>query len=253
MTQIAVFLMGVYTVTRTLCLLLRPAAMRGELWVLLAWLLPTVWSPTIIALALTLWSSGAAGIRCEIRRLSYSRGSSQWLVVASVFPVLTTAIAVFSARAVGDSGPFTPPDAILTMVVMQIVTGAVGEELGWRGFLLPRLEKRIGKMMGAWLMAILWGLWHVAGMMFPGMPLQVVPPVLFLLSVAFFGIFLAFVFNRTGGSVLATIFAHLSFNIALGAGGVRLSSPMFWWVVAGIYGASAVLITIASPISPPCE
>jgi hypothetical protein len=43
-------------------------------------------------------------------------------------------------------------------------------------------------------------------------------------------------FYRTGESVLAPILAHLSLNITLGAGGVRLSSVVFWWVMVGVYG-----------------
>ena len=44
---------------------------------------------------------------------------------------------------------------------MQVITGAVGEELGWRGFLLPRLGERMGAAAAAWVMGILWRLWHV--------------------------------------------------------------------------------------------
>jgi hypothetical protein len=48
------------------------------------------------------------------------------------------------------------------------------------------------------------------------------------LFVALFGVFLAFVFNRTGESVLATNVAHLSLNVTTGIGGVDLSSIVFW-------------------------
>jgi uncharacterized protein len=250
MTQISLFLIGVFTVTWTLCLLLRPAAGQGGLGVVLAWLLPTVWAPTIIALTLALWSGGAAGVKGEIGRLAYGRGSGVWLMVAAVFPALVTAIAVWSGRAAGDSATFTPSGAILIMVVLQLMTGAVGEELGWRGFLLPRLGKRFGEITAAWVMAILWSLWHVAAFFFPGTPhYETIPAIPSLVFTALFGVFLALVFNRTGGSVLATILAHLSLNISLGAGGVQLSSPVFWWVMAGIYGAVALVVTLEPAIS----
>lgn len=244
MTQISLFLAGVFAVTWTLCLLLRPAAEQGGLTVLLAWLLPTVWAPTIIALAVTFLSNGVAGVKREVGRLRFSSGSGRWFAVGAAFPPLATALAIVSARAAGDSGPFTPSSAILTMVMFQLMTGALGEELGWRGFLLPRIGKRFGAMAAAWLMAILWSLWHIAGFFLPGTPhYQLIPLVPFLLFTVFFGFCLAFIFNRTGESILATILAHLALNVSLGAGGVQLSSPVFWWVLVGIYGAFALVIS----------
>jgi membrane protease YdiL (CAAX protease family) len=156
-------------------------------------------------------------------------------------------IAVFIARAAGDAAPFIPSAAIPMMVVLQVLTGAVGEELGWRGFLLPRLGKRFGSLTAGWLTAILWSLWHVAGFFFPGTPQHdLMPRVPSLLFVVMFGVFLAFLFNRTGQSIIATILAHLSLNITLGAGGVLLSSLVFSWIMLTVYTSVGVLITIAS-------
>ena len=95
-------------------------------------------------------------------------------------------------------------------------------------------------------MALLWSLWHVPAYFTPGMPHQLMPMLPSLLSVAFFGVFLAFVFNRAGWSVLATMAAHLSFNVMLAIGGMRLSSSAFWWALAGAFGVLAVLATMWS-------
>ena len=243
MTQIALFLVPVFGVPWTLLLVLRSAGAKGELWTVLAWILPTVWSPTIIALVLTRWMGGPGAVRKEIRaRLSYRRGSGRWFPLAGIAPPLATAIAVFAARAAGEGSPFIPSAAIPAMFVIQLVTGAVGEELGWRGFLLPRLGKRFGELPAAWVMAILWSLWHVAAFLVPGMPHQIMPPLSTLLFVALFGVFLAVVFDRAGESVLATILAHLSLNVASGLGGVQLSSTMFWRTLLVIFGALVFLL-----------
>jgi hypothetical protein len=252
MRQIALFLVSVFGVTWTLLLVLRAVEVQGELWAVLAWILPTVWSPTIIALVLTRSMEGPGAVRKEIRmRLSYRRGSGRWLLLAGIAPPLATAIAVLTARAAGDPSPFIPPAAIPAMFVVQLVTGAVGEEFGWRGFLLPRLGKRFGEITATWVMATLWSLWHVAAFFVPGMPHQIMPPLSSLLFVALFGIFLAFVFNRAGESILATILAHLSLNIASGFGGAQLSSIVFWRTLVAIFGALAVLIALASRTRPP--
>ena len=124
-----------------------------------------------------------------------------------------------------------------------------------RGAWLARLPaaspgKRFGEMTAAWVMAILWSLWHVAAFFVPGMPHQIMPPLSTLLFVALFGVFLAFVFNRAGESVLATILAHLSLNIASGFGGVQLSSIVFWRTLVAIFGALALLIALTSRRRP---
>ena len=247
MMPIVLFLAAVFGVTWTLLWLLSPAAAQGPgVGTILAWLLPTVWTPTIAALLLTRWQHGAGAVRREIgARLRYRPGSAPWLIVAAVVPPLAIAAAVFMARGSGDAAPFTPSAAIPVMVLVQLLTGAVGEELGWRGFLLPRLASRLGETTAAWAMAILWSLWHVAGYLFPGMPHQTFPLVTSLLFVVFFGVFLAFLFNRTGMSIVATILAHLSLNVALGLGGVQLSSVVFWQTLTGIFAAVALLTTIA--------
>jgi membrane protease YdiL (CAAX protease family) len=245
--QISLFLAGVFVVTWALCFALRAHAVDGGLRVFLAWLLPTVWAPTILALVLAFRSGGAAALKREIGRLRYRPGSGRWLVIAAVLPALATAVAAWLGRAAGGSAPFTPYDGILPMVALQLVTGSVGEELGWRGFLLPRLGTLLGQTRAPWVMAILWSLWHIAAFFFPSTPhSQFIPPVPFLLVIALFGIFLAFVFHRTGGSVLATIIAHLSLNISLGAGGVTFASSVFWWAMVGTHGLIALFVTLSA-------
>jgi len=115
------------------------------------------------------------------------------------------------------------------------------------GLSAASVSNRFGEMWTVWITAVLWSLWHVAGFFFPGTPhYQFIPPMFFLVFVALFGVFLGFIFNRTGGSVLATIMPHLSLNFSLGAGGVSLSSRVFWCVAIGIYGAVALFVPMKS-------
>ncbi len=61
--------------------------------------------------------------------------------------------------------------------------------------------------------------------------------------IGLFGFCLAFLLRRAGGSILPTIVAHLALNISLGAGGVQLSSPTFWWAMVGMYAICNLLAT----------
>src|SRR5262245_33485822 len=111
---------------------------------------------------LTLFQGGLGGVGDELRaRLIYKLGSGRWFIFAGLAAALPTLAAVLIARLGGDGAPFTPLAALPMVAVMQVMTGAVGEELGWRGFLLPRLGKRLGEMGAAVAMALLWALWHL--------------------------------------------------------------------------------------------
>jgi membrane protease YdiL (CAAX protease family) len=221
------------------------AAPTDGLWPFLAWFLPGVWAPTVIALVVVASAKGPAGAAREVRaRLSYKPGAARWLLLAAAMPVCTVAGAVFAARAAGDAAAFIPSRGIAQMVGLQIITGAIGEELGWRGFLLPRLRKQFGALAAAWVMGILWSLWHLPAFFTSGLPHQVMPMLLVLPFITFFGVFMAFVFNRAGESVLATMAAHLSLNIMTGVGGAEFSSRVFWGVLMGVFGLIAVPVTI---------
>jgi membrane protease YdiL (CAAX protease family) len=251
MTQVALFLFILFGVTWPWGYVARPLFVSGHLWTFLAGLLPSVWAPTIIALIVIRWAEGAAGVREELRaRLSYRPESVRWLVLAGSVPILVTAVAIVSARATGDATSFISSTAILPTIGLQVITGAAGEELGWRGFLLPRLGRQLGAMAAAVVMGILWALWHVPAFFTPGMPHQFMPMASFLLLVALFGVFLALMFNHAGESVLPTMLAHLSLNVTLAIGGVNLTSVVFWRTMAAIYGAIAVVAMIRSWIRP---
>jgi membrane protease YdiL (CAAX protease family) len=243
MAPTLLFLIVVYAVTWVLCAVLRPFA-DNSLPIMLAWLLPTVWTPTIAAIALSAWQDGNVGVRRELSRIRYSKGTSEWLAVAMLFPACAVAASVFAARLAGESAPFSPANAIPIMIALQVVTGATGEELGWRGFLLTRLNARWSALRTAWVMGGLWAMWHIAGAFFPGTPLQIAPPVLFLLVIMCFGVFLALLFDRTR-SVLPTMLAHLSLNIVLGLGGAQITSRVFWWTLLAGMSLGATVSSLA--------
>ena len=210
----------------------------------LAWFLPVVWAPTIVAVVLMAIEGGSADSRREIRqRLTLPRGAARWLAIAVAVPMAIQLVAIAAARAAGDAAPFVAAGGLSQMLGIQMITGAIGEEIGWRGFLLPRLGQYFGAKRAAWAMGVLWALWHVPAFFTPGLPHQLMPMWLVLPAVACFGVFMAFVFNRAGGSVLVTMAAHLSLNVFSGIGGIEFSSSVFWAVVAAGMAGMAMLVT----------
>ncbi len=91
-----------------------------------------------------------------------------------------------------------------------LIGGPLGEEPGWRGYALPRLEAARGPVQGSMVLAMLWVGWHTPMFFYPGWlsaPLWIY--ALILLGASFI---LTFVTNLARFNVLAPIAAHAAFN-----------------------------------------
>jgi membrane protease YdiL (CAAX protease family) len=93
------------------------------------------------------------------------------------------------------------------------ILAPLGEELGWRGFALPRLQVQRTALGASIVLGLLWGVWHVPRWIWgtTASPTQLVPAlVLQVLGITGFAVLLTWVFNNTGGSLLLTMLFHAS-------------------------------------------
>ena len=98
--------------------------------------------------------------------------------------------------------------------------GPLGEEIGWRGFALPRMQSRFGPLRATLLLSVLWAFWHFpeffssAQLGGPGTGLSAfyIHLPIFLVMVVAIAIIMTWVFNHTGGSVFIAILLHASFD-----------------------------------------
>ena len=109
---------------------------------------------------------------------------------------------------------------LITFVLIFFGGGPLGEEPGWRGFALPRMQSRYGALRGTLLLGLLWTFWHLPDFLTsaqkggPGTglyPFYAGLPVFFLEVVALAIIF-TWVFNNTKGSIFIALLLHASYN-----------------------------------------
>jgi membrane protease YdiL (CAAX protease family) len=83
------------------------------------------------------------------------------------------------------------------------------EELGWRGFALPRLQERHSPLVASAILGVLVAIWHTP-LVFLGML-----PAFALFGTFAFTIVFGWLFNNTKGSVLMTLIAHAADGLVL--------------------------------------
>ena len=230
---------------------------------------PGLAGPALAACIIAGACDGAAGVRQLLGRLVLvTRPRSLfWAYSLSPLAFLAAAIAVMRLRGaslpgVQDFARFSGlPELGLPLVFLLVfVVGSWGEELGWRGFALERLQRHFGPLGGALVLAALWAGWHLPAFGIIQSYRAMTPAMIaggFLLGLAAGSIVLARVTSRTYGSVLAAGLWHATYNMtaATSAGGGFIAAftttCVMVWAVALVIGelrrpASGSLLQVVS-------
>jgi uncharacterized protein len=132
-----------------------------------------------------------------------------WIAVGLAAPLVVHLASTLVEVALGGQPAhwFYPPNR--PEYVAALVVFSIGEEFGWRGFAYPRLEARFGPVVGASILGVVWGIWHL-GMMFTaehGAPtIQAVAA--FVAELALWSIVAAWVFERGNRSMAVALAIH---------------------------------------------
>jgi membrane protease YdiL (CAAX protease family) len=237
-------------------------------------------SASAAGIIVTAVEDGRAGLKLMLRRLLIWRvGLGYWLF-ALVF--LGPAVLVGSlANPLFSGDPLTlrdirPAFPIVPMFVMFFIVSGLGEELGWAGFLTPRLQARYSALTSAVIRAMLVGLWHVplfltsradhpALASFPyggwvagkGYPAAI--GAFMLLFVLPWSILYSWMFNSTGGSLLLVSVLHGSEIWAaywMLSAGIEPSNLDNYWGYGAVLVVTAIMVAItarAENLSRRCE
>jgi uncharacterized protein len=143
-----------------------------------------------------------------------------WYPVVLVGPLVFSLIAAGIAVLLGEPWTAVQPTAlrlsipalVLTFLILMISDG-LGEELGWRGYLLPRLLGRYRAIPASLILGFGWCLWHLPLVWTAGAALEGQPLWLLLADLMAKSLIFTYVFLGTQGSVLFAIMLHASTNL----------------------------------------
>ena len=220
--------------------------------------------PSLAALLLSI-GLGRPALRTLLAGFSPSRLRGPWWAVALVLPLLMMVVAI--AVSVALLGAPTPQltGGLVGVLLVEFVRilflgGPLGEELGWRGFALPRLQQRRTALTSSVLLGLVWGLWHIPLYIVPGTGqyelLRTGTSPAFAIG-GFVGwtiglsVLFTWLFNQTQGSLIVVILFHAAVNLAaflpaaVGSGGAAsLLNVLLTWI------AAIVVLTALRPDAP---
>lgn len=161
------------------------------------------------ALAAVVVAARTGSLRALGQRLRTRPHGPGYIVVAIVG---LPAVVALSALLAGGTEGFTLPGGGAILLILVYLVGALAEEIGWTGFLLPRLLRVMGEVGSALVIGGVWALWHVIPYAQAGHPpAWIVGQCVFSIL---FRVLLVRLTVASGGSVWLAVVCHAAYNVA---------------------------------------
>jgi uncharacterized protein len=210
--------------------------------------------PSVVAIVLTAIVLGRGALRKLLGRLLIWRVNPLWYLGVVLGPVAlaggTIALNTLLGRPALSFGIPSLLGLVIMLAFMIFPGSALGEEIGWRGYALPRLQAGRSALSASLILAPIWALWHLP-LWLTGAPGRT--PLIyagFVVSAFALSVLLTWVYNSTGGSLLLVVLLHATVNLPItllyDALGSRVTVPVLLYFGLTVVAAIVVVI-VAGP------
>lgn len=227
-----------------------------------------VFGPSLAGVIVTAVVYGKEGLRNLWQRALRWRVSIVWWAIALFLPGLLTLVAIGINAFLGGKIPgftFFRQEWYLAPVffLITMVGGPLGEEFGWRGFALPKLQDKWGPLLASLIIGTAWGLWHVPQFLLPGSLHAVIGIGLlpaYVVGEIVLSIMMTWIYNKTGGSLLlggfifhnadnfwgVTLATEVTMTTAFQGGAAPPFDVLLWQVSVAVGVLAAMILLIAT-------
>jgi len=207
--------------------------------------------PLLSAIVVTAACDGRAGLTLALDRCFAVRGRFGWVAFAVAAPVLLFAVSA-AALQVAGRGPVVWADVGRSVEYPELTRGVYwlanvffygfGEEVGWRGFALARLQARKSALTSALLIGAAWAAWHLPLFAFAGglSSMGIAGAAGWLFSIFTGSILMTWLFNASRGSILAVALFHGVLDIVMTS---PVKGPL-----PSVMGAGITIFGLAIPV-----
>lgn len=180
------------------------------------------YGPSLAAIIVAGIVGGKSSIRKLLAGLREWRVGIHWYLFVLLFPTVLRLIAVGLGVLLGSTFPkFASANSVpggihplllpVLVVVGVLFQTGIAEEIGWRGYALPKLQTSLNALVSSLILGLVWGLWHYHPRNWP-----ILAPLGFwyMFMVIPFTIIFTWVYNNTKGSLLIAVLFHTASNTA---------------------------------------
>jgi membrane protease YdiL (CAAX protease family) len=218
--------------------------------------LPGAWAPTISALILIGLTDGKVGVRNFLTRLLHWRVGLGWYLIVLFGVAIIAYLAIGAGKLLGIPAPalslpnglpreMLPAFLPIIFIVNIFAGGPLAEDIGWRGYILPKMREGMTALHASLIIGVIWAFWHLPYFIFPAWRSAVgsIPFFWFALLTTSWSVLFAWVYVNTE-SILMPVLFHAAINTTLGTLGVLgqsngdliplMINTLFTWIAVGV-------------------
>jgi membrane protease YdiL (CAAX protease family) len=206
--------------------------------------------PSAVAIVLTAVGFGKSATRKLLGQLLIWRVGWRWyLVLLAPTALVIGTISLVAVTRGGPTAALAVPlvSAIIAVAFMIFPGSALGEEIGWRGYALPRVQSTRTALTASLVVGTLHGLWHLPLWLRGDADHQLSVYPAFLIQALALAVIYTWLYNSTKGSLLLVVLFHMATNAPLTLVLLPLGIENWvlpFWLMAG-FTAVAALIVVA--------
>jgi membrane protease YdiL (CAAX protease family) len=225
-------------------------------------LLLGTFAPSLVALGVTAQDNGIPATQALLHRMFEWHVSARWYLFAIGYTLAIKLIVALVHRLITGAWPRFGYEAWYIIVVAIVISTPVqaGEEIGWRGYALPRLAARFGFARASVLLGVIWAVWHLPIFFVPGVDNYGQSFPVFLLEVPAMSVAITWLYAHTKGSLPLVMLMHSAVNQTIGivpsavpgaTNPFALSPSLVAWLTAALLWIPAVYFLVRMPKTEP--
>jgi membrane protease YdiL (CAAX protease family) len=150
-------------------------------------------------------------------KLSFKKVDKKWYGIVVLYPIILFSIALFLPLIFGEVHfeYMYPLWAVPVFLVIQLFTSATNE-LGFRGYLLPTIEKKYGWLKASYMVGLMWSVYSFPFIIYLNYQLGFINTIAALASFTLFmipqSLIVTYLYNKSK-NMLLTVFAHAWYNV----------------------------------------
>jgi len=219
---------------------------KGPCWAITLFIIGG-FAPSLLAIFLTWKKEGLAGLRLLGQRIIQFKLGWRWYIFTFLIVIAGTSGQITINILLGNTFNGTLFLTQLGSLLPLLILGPLSEEIGWRGYALPRLQTRWNALTSSVIVGVIWGLWHLPLFMMVGTSQHElkISFISFLIGMMAHSVFYTWLYNNTKHSLWSAILFHWLYTYAaqvVSSGVTR--SPLYNWLECLPYVIMAAIVVL---------